>query len=250
MKTRWTKWLSAFGMVILAIGWSACRKRVDPAAPETQELPEGRACPPGMAMIGDGESANKTSFLEGRGGWWYTYVDYEKQGGSEVWPTAGILGGTFEMSEGGANGTKYAARMKGTIGGGELVFAGMGAGLLDPPGPYDASKYGGISFWAKKGPGSTAKVRLKVPDKQTKPEGGMCKGGGCNNDFGLDLVLTDKWVKYTVPFRIMKQVKGWGDLYSGGIDSKSIYEIQFQVDDRMTPTFDIWVDEIQFTGCQ
>jgi endoglucanase len=247
---RWTILFFSAGVLSVAIGSSACRKRVDPAAAETKELPEGRPCPPGQAMIGDGETANKTSFLEGRGGWWYTYFDIEKQGGSTVWPEAGAVGGTFEMSEPGAAGTKHSARIKGRIGGGELVFAGMGAGLLDPPGPYDASKYGGISFWAKKGPGSTGKVRLKVPDKQTKPEGGMCKGAGCNNDFGTDLVLTEDWVQYTVPFRTMKQIKGWGDQYGGGIDSKSLYEVQFQVDDRQDKNFDIWVDEIQFTGCQ
>jgi hypothetical protein len=247
---RWTTWIYGAALLSLAIGSSACRKRIDPASPETQQLPEGRKCPPNIAMIGDGESANKTSFLEGRGGWWYSYFDIEKQGGSTIWPEAGAIGGTFTMSEGGAAGTKNAARMKGRIGTGEIVFAGMGAGLLDPPGPYDASKYGGIAFWAKIGPGSTTKVRLKVPDKQTKPEGGMCQGSGCNNDFGADLVLTEDWVLYTVPFRAMKQIKGWGDLYTGGIDSKSLYEVQFQVDDRANKNFDIWVDEIQFTGCQ
>jgi hypothetical protein len=48
----------------------------------------------------------------------------------------------------------------------------------------------------------------------------------------------------------MKQIKGWGDQYGGGIDSKALYEVQFQVDDRQNKSFDIWVDEIQFTGCQ
>ena len=240
----------SLGAMSYAIALGACHPRVDPASPETRNLPEGKACPANVAMIGDGESANRTSFLEGRGGWWYTYFDIDKGGGSTVWPEAGAVGGTFEMSEGGAAGTKHAARMKGTIGHGEIVFAGMGAGLLDPPGPYDASRYGGIAFWAKKGPGSTAKVRLKVPDKKTKPEGGICKGAGCNNDYGADLVLTDDWVLYTIPWRAMKQIKGWGDEYAAGIDPASIYEVQFQVDDRMNKNFDIWIDEIQFTGCQ
>lgn len=246
---RWSTLGFAVGLLGLTIFGSACVKKVDPTAPETKELPEGRPCPANMAMISDAETANRTSFLEGRGGWWYSYFDIEKGGGSTIWPDAGAVGGTFEQSEPGAAGTKHAARMKGKVGSGEVVFAGMGAGLLDPPGPYDASKYGGISFWAKVGPGSTQKVRLKVPDKQTKPEGGMCKGAGCNNDFGADLTLTTDWVQYTVLFRTMKQVPGWGDQYTGGIDPKSIYEVQFQVGEP-GKEFDVWVDEIQFTGCQ
>jgi endoglucanase len=242
-------WVLALGLLSLSVGSAACHKRIDPVAPETGQMPEGKSCPANSAMISDGESANKTSFQEGRGGWWYTYFDFDKHGGSKIWPEAGIVGGTFEMSEGGAAGTAHAARMKGKTGSGEIVFAGMGAGLLDPPGPYDASRYGGIAFWAKKGPGSTGKVRLKVPDKKTKPEGGMCSGEGCNNDYGLDLDLTEEWTKYIVPFRAMKQIKGWGDQYGGGISSNAIYEVQFQVSSPGQP-FDIWIDEIQFTGCK
>ena len=166
---RLTKWLSTACMVTLAIGWSACRKRVDPGAAETRELPEGRPCPP-TAMIGDGESANKTSFQEGRGGWWYTYVDVEKQGGSNVWPTAGILGGTFEPSEGGAAGTKYAARMKGTIGDGEIVFAGMGTGFVDPQVPTTRRSTVASRFGRKKARARPPRCGSRCPTSRPSPK--------------------------------------------------------------------------------
>jgi hypothetical protein len=41
--------------------------------------------------------------------------------------------------------------------------------------PYDASMYGGVKFFARKGPGSTEKVRLKIPDVSTDPDAGKCK---------------------------------------------------------------------------
>jgi endoglucanase len=234
----------ALALGALALGLGACTKKIDPIAPETALLPEGRACPAAVGMIADGESNNRTSFIQGRGGYWYTFLDTKDNGGSEIWPMSGALGGTFEMSEGGANGTKHAARMKGSVGGGDVVYAGMGMNFVDPKGAYDASKYRGISFWAKKNPGSTDTVRLKVPDVQTDPQGKQCKQ--CFNDHGLLLTLFDQWTLYTIPFSSMKQ-EDWGPK-DNGIDPTGIFGIQFQVNEKGAP-FDISVDEIQFTGC-
>jgi hypothetical protein len=238
-------WVTAIGgLCVLSLSTGACRKRVDPTAASTHESPEGRACPPEVAMISDGESDNKTSFIDGRGGYWYTFLDTKDNGGSEIWPTSGALGGTFEMSPGGANGKGNAARMKGKIGGADIVYAGMGANFVDPKGTYDASKYKGISFWAKKGPGSIGTVRLKVPDAQTDPDGKLCSQ--CFNDHGMTFEFTDVWTQYTVPFKAMKQ-EDWGPK-DAGIDATKIYGVQFQVNVK-NAEFDIWVDDIQFTGC-
>jgi endoglucanase len=231
--------LSAF----FASGLGACTKKVDPVAPPA-DLPAARACPQELGMISDGESLNKTNFVAGRGGYWYTFLDTKDNGGSEIWPLSGALGGTFEMSDGGAEGTQHHARMKGTVGGGDIAYAGMGMNFVDPKGAYDASRFGGIAFWAKKNPGSTAHVRLKVPDSQTDPDGKQCKQ--CFNDHGLDLELYDQWTRYTVPFKSMKQ-EDWGPK-DGGIDAAHVYGVQFQVKERGA-VFDISVDQIQFTGC-
>jgi endoglucanase len=227
----------------LGLGLGACVEKVDPASPKTREMPEGKACP-ASGMISDGESANKTSFIEGRGGYWYTFLDTKDNGGSDIWPLSGALGGTFEMSEGGANGTAHHARMKGTVGGADIVYAGMGMNFVDPKGTYDASKYKGIAFWAKKNGESTPHVRLKVPDIQTDPDGKICHQ--CFNDHGWDLNLTDQWTYYVIPFKAMKQ-EDWGPK-DGGIDPSKIYGIQFQCAEKGAK-FDISVDEIQFTGC-
>jgi len=231
--------LSALGGTL-----GACHEKVDPRDPATQARADGRACPPATGMISDGESLNKTNFIAGRGGYWYTFLDTKENGGSDIWPVSGALGGTFEMSDGGAHGTQHHARMKGSVGSADVVYAGMGLNFVDPKGAYDASRYGGIAFWAKKNPGSTAHVRVKIPDAQTDPAGKLCHQ--CFNDHGWELELTEQWELYTLPFAAMKQ-EDWGPK-DGGLDPSHLYGIQFQVKEKGA-TFDISVDEIQFTGC-
>src|SRR5205823_9375053 len=111
------------------------------------------------ALIDDGEDGNNQNIPAGnRGGYWYTFVD---KIGSTVTPMAGEQGGTFAMTEGGANGSHFAAKYFGKIGTGAIVFSGMGMNFVDPKGQYDASKYAGLAFYAKRGENSTGKVRLK-----------------------------------------------------------------------------------------
>ena len=150
------------------------------------------------------------------------------------------------MSRGGASGSALAAHASGKIGGGTIVYAGMGFNFIDPKGAYNASAYKGISFWAKVGEGSTTKVRLKVPDANTDPDGKVCTD--CFNDFGSDLELTTTWTKYTIPFNTMAQLPGWGAPHPAGVDPARLYGIQWQVNSPGA-TYDVWVDDIAFTGC-
>lgn len=234
------------GVLVMAgcAALGGCRKKVDPMGDAVKQSPEGKLCPPGEGMISDGEAnSNQTNTIKGRGGYWYTFLD---KVGSTVTPTAGEQGGTFFMTPGGGNGTKFAACMKGTIGTGDIVYAGMGLNFVDPKGQYDSSKYQGVSFWAKKGPGSTARVRLKMPDKNTEPDGKVCSE--CFNDFGMDLTLTDQWQQFTIPFSAMKQLPGWGNPHTSGIDTATLYGMQWQVNDKGAQ-YDVCIDEVQFTGC-
>lgn len=247
MTTARRAWMmtSMFGLLAGSVALIGCG-RVNPTSPSTAQSAEGAACNTPSALIDDAEDNNNQTFvIEGRGGYWYTFVD---EMGSEVWPTAGAHGGTFEMSPGGADGSAYAARFTGVIAGatGGNLYSGMGMNFLDPKGPYDASQYGGISFWAKKGPGSTGKVRLKIPDTNTEPDGGVCSE--CFNDFGMDLTLTEEWQLFTVPFYAVKQEKNWGKPRKSSINSSGIFGVQFQVKEPGQP-YDIWVDQIRFTGC-
>jgi hypothetical protein len=209
------------------------------------DTPPSGACSAASTMIADGErSANQTNLAEGRGGYWYTYADTS---GSTITPVPGAQGGTFEMTAGGANGTARGARMTGAVGSAEIVYAGMGMNFVDPKGAYDARRYEGIAFYAKKGSTDAAsRVRLKVPDQRTDPDGRVCQQ--CFNDFGAGLELTTDWQLFAFPFEKLTQEPGWGDPRPNSIDPGALYGIQFQVMER-GQRFDVWVDEIQFIGC-
>lgn len=190
-------------------------------------------CPDGL--LDDLEDANnQTAKTGGRGGYWFTFVD---ELGSTIQPK-----GQFEVAEGGAQGSKYAARMHGTMAGTGDVYAGMGFKVTEISAPYDASVAKGIRFWAK-GPGT---IRFKTPDVNTDPSGDRCDD--CYNDFGVDIYLSEEWVRYTVPFEKMKQQPGWGDR-APHVASDALIAIQWQYSTR-DRQYDIWIDDISLVGCE
>jgi endoglucanase len=210
-----------------------------PAAAASGAAAAYKDCGPD-GMIDDGEDGNNMNMpVANRGGYWYTFKD---KGTTTVEPTAGEEGGTFAMSEGGHS-SQYAARFHGKIGTGAIVFSGMGMNFVDPKDQYDASKYNGISFWAKRGENSTGKLRLKVPDVNTDPDGGVCTE--CFNDFGLDMNVTPEWKQYIVPWKSMKQMAGWGAPQKKHITPNKIYGIQFQVNVPGS-SYDIFIDDLKF----
>jgi endoglucanase len=220
---------------------------VVPIAPgEPREPTPSRRCSAATVMISDGEqSQNQTNVVDGRGGYWYTYADRQ---GTSITPIQGADGGSFAMTPGGANGTAHAARMTGTVAAADIVYAGMGMNFVDPKGAYDAQRYQGLAFFAKKGTlESTSHVRFEVPDRSTDPDGNVCSE--CFNDFGAALELTTDWQLFAFPFSKLTQQSDWGSPRPASIDPDALYGIQFQVIDRGKP-FDLWVDEIQFTGCR
>jgi endoglucanase len=144
------------------------------------------------------------------------------------------------MAKGGHAGSSYAARMRGrTAPSGDSVYAGIGFSLVDPRGAYDASRYDGISFWAK-GPGH---VRLELPDGDTTPEGRKCKD--CYNDFGVELALAPGWQRYSVKFAWLVQRQGWGDPRPE-LDAKSLFAIEWQFGTKGRD-FDVMIDDVRFT---
>lgn len=196
------------------------------------------------AVVEDGEDNDHRILVHNeRGGYMYTFVD---SNGSTIQPTPGAQGGMFTQEIGGANGSLYGGRFHGDLGPSGIVYAGFGMNLLEPKGLYDASQYEGVTFFARRAPDSVGKMRLKLPDKATDPDGGVC--ADCFNNFGKDIELTEEWKQYVVPFSEMKQEDGWGSPRPAAVDASALYAIQFQVN---TPGahFDIWIDDIAFFGC-
>jgi endoglucanase len=202
---------------------------------------EGKPCPADGVIDDAEDDNNQIAPNKQRSGYWYTFAD---KVGSAITPAAG---GTFAMSRGGASGSAHSAHVSGKIGSGQVVYAGMGFNFIDPKGVYDASAYGGISFWAKVGEGSTTKVRLKVPDVDTDSDGKVCTE--CFNDFGSDLELTTTWTKYTIPWSSLSQLQGWGAPRPGSLNAAKVFGVQWQVN-APGASYDIWVDDVVFTGCK
>jgi len=186
-------------------------------------------------LLDDGEDGDtQIRKVDGRDGYWFAFVD---QWGSKMEPKP------FGMSKGGRNGDSgYAINIKGTLAAtGDSIYAGVGFAFTNPKTPYDISRATGVRFWAK-GPG---RVRFKIPDRNTDPVGDRCTD--CYNDFGVELVLEDRWQRYTVPFSMMTQKDGWGDR-APAVDEEGVFAVQWQVDTAGQP-FDLWVDDIELVGC-
>jgi serine/threonine protein kinase len=202
-------------------------------------VPDVHACGDD-GLIDDGEDGDNRNLPRGgRGGYWYTFRD---KAGTTVAPVAGEDGGTFAMSPGG-HASKFAARFHGKVATGEPLFAGMGMNFVDPKGPYDASRYAGIAFVARRAPGSTGKVRLKIPDVNTDPDGSVC--AECFNDFGADLTLGPEWKPFVFPWSALKQMPGWGVPRRSQITPQQLFGIQFQVN-VPGAAYDVFVDDLKF----
>src|SRR6185437_15208657 len=76
--------------------------------------------------------------------------------------------------------------------------AGFGVNLRDQTAIYDGSRYAGITFKAKVGPGASNSVRFNVGDINTHPAGNLCTA--CWNHFGKNMILTTEWKEYKVTF--------------------------------------------------
>jgi len=191
------------------------------------------------ALIEDVEDRDDRILVrDGRGGYLYTYIDED---GSTISPGPD----SFAVAPGGAGGG-HALHMQGKLADTADAFAGLGYSFTEPLGPYDASKYTGVAFVAKHGPGSSTAIRLKIPDIATAPEGGVCKE--CYNDFGIDFQVTDEWTRYEVSFADLKQGTGWGDPRPDAVDAAKLFGMQWQVTTR-GQAYDIWIDDVTFVGC-
>jgi hypothetical protein len=203
----------------------------------------GSTCP-GLAaneeLIDDLNDGDRfIPLLNGRSGAWTDSHDTSPSSKMFPDPNTG-----FVPSATGDACRKYAAYVYGTgyvIWGSDFWF-GLGS-------PYNASKYTGITFWAKVDPGTSSVVRVAFPDKDTQPDGNICQTGissgstACYDHYGLRVTLSTTWTKYTISFSSLKQ-EGWGH---GGtaFDPASLYEVLFQI--PVNATFGVWIDDVAFT---
>jgi hypothetical protein len=115
--------------------------------------------------------------------------------------------------------------------------------------PYNASKYTGVSFWAKADAGTSSVIRISFPDKDTQPDGNICQSNiasgptACFDHYGARLTLTPTWTKYTMTFAQLAQ-EGWGHAGTA-FDPASLYQVLFQI--PVSATASVSIDDVAFT---
>jgi endoglucanase len=144
---------------------------------------------------------------------------------------------------GGANGSRCAWNLRGTLSNRPIAFAALGINMTNPKAFYDASRFAGISFYARRSAGTSARVRVSVSDWNTDSDGGVCTK--CFNYFGQEIELSETWTRYTLPFESLRQLPGWGVPRPRQIDPSRIFQMMFGVLDRGAP-FDVWLDDVAF----
>jgi hypothetical protein len=172
----------------------------------------------------------------GRVGAWKTWDDGTPGGTMVPDPNT-----TFAPTDTGDPSAKYAVYVKGSgfTANGSTISLGLGA-------PYDASKYTGITFWAKNDAGSTY-ARVQFPDKDTDVDAGLCKMSGpaadmCYDHYGYRISFDPGWNKYRVLFKDLTQ-DGWGHKGTA-FDPSTLFEIIFQF--PANATYAVWIDNLAF----
>ena len=174
--------------------------------------------------------------LENRTGHIYTIADSH---GTTITPsvTTTFTGSSPGHSGLGAHFTGHIANSNST------VYGALNVDFENPRATYNSSRYTGFTFWAKKGSSSAnGAIRIKVPDHDTDPAGGVCTS--CGNDFGTNLTLTTTWTQYTVRFATLTQESG-GSPRPPSIDATQLYGIKFQVQTK-NANYDVWIDDVTF----
>jgi hypothetical protein len=195
----------------------------------------------------DGENGYESNGL--RGGW-YGYHDgtngVQQPTAAEILPEPGGLSQAgFALHIRGEGFSEWGSGFTAS-----LSNSGAGQCL------FDASKYAGLTFWAKGeiGPDPTVtvpaydagKLLLLVIEKDIVPlaEGGNCPAadGGCWDSHRTRFELSDCWQRYSVRFEDLLQA-GFG--FSGGdLDLNELLNVNFEV--GRGNRYDVWIDDLSF----
>jgi len=106
---------------------------------------------------------------------------------------------------------------------------------------YDASGACGLHFFAKIGSGASNEFAVRVPDKNSLPDGGVCGSSSapCYIHYHKQFVFSTGWQEYAVLFSQLAQ-NGWAP----ALDIKHVFGVEFGI--VPNAKFELWVDDIAF----
>lgn len=192
----------------------------------------GGMAPGGTLLIDDLEDGDQwLDEHSGLSGVWHTVAD---NSGGMLTPA---MGAPLEPTAGGAFGSAYCVRVRGS------GFSDWGAGmavtlnLLECA--FDASVEHGVTF-AIKGSGKVI-VSFATVATTLVSAGGRCMGSGCNDHFATSFDLSGAWTKKSVAFSSLSQ-GGWGT--AATFSASDLLYIQFSF--AANATFDVSVDDLAF----
>ena len=204
-----------------------------------------------IANLEDGMTKFKPATVMAAAGRW----DFSRdQSTGTVTPAMGTTGLIAESP--GANGTMKALHVTGKD------LTGWGAALaavLSNGCPFDASKYGGISFWAK-GTSTVAEGTNKLlvlvgnPEYAPKP-GGFCDDKAvpadqsCFSRHRVAIDLTPEYKKYIVAWEDLKAPTFYqtGKAFSPNRIDDIVFNASGPLPEKLpAASFDFWIDELEF----
>lgn len=215
-------------------------------APERALTPEpavAKTCSSGVRRAADGliddledGDSRAAPFGSRTGYWWVAKADHA---------VVSVPAGAFASSDGGAAGSKKIARFAGKTDGQDQWGAALGLNFIESGAFYDASKYAGVGFKIKATKPNLA-VRVKLPDVNTVPDGGVCKTT-CWNSFGKDLTVGPEWQDIVVLWSDLAQQPDWGSPRPPAVTTTQIKNVEWAVNQGVD--FDIAVDDVHFVEC-
>ena len=208
---------------------------------------------------GDGAICD-SSYSASRRGEWFTLGDGTS---SDLQPAPGKPF-TPTLIPGGRGASRYAARMTGSGFKGSGATMGFNLNVQDLGAlPYNASTTGGLRFWMKSNVPVTVSLPLEGTSRGTSGSGSCMDGPNtfnCDNHFQFVISSPnpDEWVQYDVPYAALTQVVTFGDNGNTSFSSvpwnpSALLGVQFSVAPVFGSgalTFDVWVDDVAFSGCQ
>lgn len=202
-------------------------------------------------VIDDMEDADpQITVTAGRNGFWYVGNDLTV-GGMQEPPSSKFE--MFELTAGEHGDSLYSAHMKvsGWTGWGSVI----GFNLVESQGvvtPYDAGAYCGVSF-SGKAMAATA-LRLRLPDGDTHPDGGVCKQTGaanqlCYDHFSAPVTLTATWKPFTIMFSQLEQIGTGYHPADKKFKADQLFAMELALPGSAGKAYEIWIDDVALLAC-